>query len=312
MKEGSEVKRYALLAALTAASLWSYDVSAAVNLPQVCTNSAEVGKRVSEGCGGRAQTGQVYKVPQDSELVRVRNDGGTQGDWNSANYVWAFWRDVSIGQYYDVCLDDVPEGSPVPGECKNWGMIPRGEAAPAFSVTPVTGFAPLEVMVQWDVPAAQNCQAGGSWSGAKAAQGSETITLDAGQHSFTLACSRLIGPPAKGQAVVSWVPATKKVDGTDYDNPKGVVITRNTTETVVTPASVRTYTFTNLDPGEHTFRAQSLDTEGNRSEYTPSVTKIIPNTPTPVAWSAAPVSFTVEAEAPPPVAKPLPPELSVR
>jgi hypothetical protein len=96
------------------------------NLPMTCQTPADVGKPVNVGCTGIAQTGQIYRTPLDTDLVRVRDDGATVADWSSTHYVWKAWKNVQPGELYDVCKDDVPQGQSVPnGSCTNWGMIQR-------------------------------------------------------------------------------------------------------------------------------------------------------------------------------------------
>ena len=298
-------------AAIMLVAIATVPAYAATKLPQLSTDSSCAGKPVNQACGGTAQTGQIYKTPAPTDVVRIMADGSTSANWDSPAYQWAMWKDVAAGQLYDSCLDDVPEGSPVTGSlCRNWGMVPKqASVTPTFSVTPVTGRAPLNVKVAWNVPDGSACQAGGAWSGSQASSGSQDLTLDAGSKSFTLTCTRPIGPPAKGQAVVTWTPATKNTDDSAYTNPRGVIITRNTTETLVAPPSLTTYTFSALDPGTHSFRAQSVNAADTRSDYTNAIEKVIPATPTPVTWSATPISFVVD---PPLVAKPNPPVLSVQ
>lgn len=100
--------------------------TAATNQAMICKVPTEAGKPVNVGCGGTAQTGQVYGTPVDSDLVRVRSDGATVADWSSNAYVWKAWKDVAPGAYYDVCTSDVPVGALLTGgACTTWGMIPR-------------------------------------------------------------------------------------------------------------------------------------------------------------------------------------------
>lgn len=120
------------------------------DLPQVCTpttpgyaTAAE--QPVNAACGGRAQTGQVYKVPVDADLVRVRKSGATFADWSSTDYVWRRWSNVKVGDYYDTCRSNVTPGSLVtaPG-CTQWGMIAR-VGAPVVNTTGV-------VKLTWEAP----------------------------------------------------------------------------------------------------------------------------------------------------------------
>jgi hypothetical protein len=110
--------------------------SAAVNLPMVCLTPAAAGKPVNASCGGYAQTSQVYRTPQDADLVRVMSDGKTNADWASNAYVWKAWRDVKIAEYYDRCKTDVPQGAPVSnGPCTDWGMWQRWDIGTSATLT---------------------------------------------------------------------------------------------------------------------------------------------------------------------------------
>lgn len=99
---------------------------AATNLPMVCTDASQAGTAVNVGCGGRAMSGQVFRTPRDTDLVRVRTDGAKVADWESSTYAWKAWAQVKPGEFYDTCTADVAEGSPVPGSsCAAYGMIAR-------------------------------------------------------------------------------------------------------------------------------------------------------------------------------------------
>jgi len=112
--------------ALLATALLTPEAHAATGLPQVCPTPSEAGKPVNMGCGGRAQTGQLYRTPRDTDLVRVMTDGGTSANWESTAYQWKRWSSVAVGEYYDTCRSDVAEGVLVTANtCTAWGMVPR-------------------------------------------------------------------------------------------------------------------------------------------------------------------------------------------
>ncbi len=311
----------ALPSALAAVALLALSLEAlpATNLPQVCTNPAEAGKTVLAGCGGSAQTGQIFRTPRDTDLVRVRSDGATSADWDSPAYIWRAWKDVPLGGYYDTCRSDVPEGSAVAGSsCSSYGMVPRTSAPagePTFTLSPTSGRAPLQVTLTWNVPEGSACQAGGAWSGSKPAQGTETLTLQQGTSALTLSCSRAVGPPATGEATLSWTLPTQYTDGKALPASElaGVIVWSGTTNppqtqypSVIAPAT-RSLVLRNLEPGTHYFQLSAQTLTGIQSDRSAVGQKTIPSTPTSVAWTGSQTA-TVEA---PLVAKPRPPVITV-
>lgn len=102
----------------------------------VATDATCDGKPVNVACGGTGQIGQVYKVPVDTDLVRVLLDPTVTDYWASSSYVWRLWSKVQPGDKYDTCTSDVPVGSPVAGgTCTAWGMAPRAVLNATGTVT---------------------------------------------------------------------------------------------------------------------------------------------------------------------------------
>jgi len=308
----------AAILAIAAVVMLPAPVHAATRLPQVCTDPSSAGKAVNAACGGYQQTGQIYRTPLPSDLVRVMTNGATSADWDSAAYQWARWQDVETGRLYDSCLDDIPENSPVvDGPCRNWGMVPKLGPTGTFTATPTTGTAPLSTVVTWDVANGTNCQAGGAWSGTKAAKGSETITISKiGADTLTLACS-VPGPNGPGKAVLTWTKPTQNTDGTALTDLAGFNLYSGRTNPPTTKLSpmlgpnVTTYTFANLLPAdvEWFFGIEAVNTPGATSTPLAVASKVIAGTPTVQPWAATPIPINVTA----PVQKiPRAPVLSVQ
>jgi hypothetical protein len=304
-------------AILFAAAGYARLAPAATDLPMVCTDPAAAGKPVNVACGGRTQTGQVYKTPSDTDLVRI-NPGATSADWESERYIWAAWKDLSPGDWYDRCKTDLPEGARVDQQnCTDWGMVQKAApAAPVFTVTPTSGRAPLTVTVAWNVPAGTACQAGGAWSGTKPAASSEQVALQAGTPSITLTCTRQTGPPATGSAQLTWTAPTQNTDGSSYSDPAGYQLYSGTS----TPPQVKTRlaapgtvsrTFGGLAPNTiQYFAIAAVNAAGVEGEVccSPAPFKWIANTPTPQPWTGS-QAVTVDA---PVIAKPKAPVLTVQ
>lgn len=294
---------------------------AATGLAIVCPVAAEEGKPIPTSCNaGAGQSGQLYKTPLVTDLVRVdpTRSVGQTSDWNNlTSYVWKKYGNLATGELYETCKSDLPDPSAFTdvAQCTAWAFVAKASIIPSFTVTPASGTAPLAVRVTWNVPGGTACQAGGAWTGAKAAAGFEDLTLTAGPKSFALTCTALTGPPAKGEAVITWTPATQNTDGSAYTNAKGYHLVSGTTsppttQILVTPASAATYTYTNLDPGTYYFMIRSINNADVTSDFSGIGSKVIPNTPTAVTWSATPINITVAD--PPAQTKPRAPVIMVQ
>lgn len=286
-------------------------VAAAVGLPMVATDPTCAGKPVNSACGGRAQTGQVYKTPADTDLVRVRSDGATVADWESSAYVWELWRNVAPGRFYDACDSDVPAGSPVAnGSCQAWSMRARAAPAIQFSASPLSGRAPLAVTVTWSVTDGTQCKAGGGWQGDKASAGTETITLVASA-SLALTCT-VPGPAGPGRVVLTWTKPTQNTDGTPYTNAKGFYTWRGsppppTQRGPLLGPNVTSQTITDIPAGSNqAFGVTAVNADNVESDM-PVVSQVIAGTPTTQSVSATPIAIDI-AEA---LKKPRAPTLTI-
>lgn len=292
------------------AALWiiTHSAHAATGLAITCPLPGEAGKPVATSCGGQGQEGQIYKTPAGTDLVRVdpARKVGDAAVWDASNvaYQWKAWSALAAGELFEVCTTDIPDPTPLGTGCAAWNWSPRATMAPTLTVAPTTGRAPLSVAVTWAVQGGTNCQAGGAWSGAKAAQGTESVTLPAGAAAFSLTCS-VPGTPTAGPVRLSWVAPTQNTDGSAYTNAAGYVVTYGKDNPPVTEApritSPATLTTTiQLAPGAWFFGLQAISTSGALSEKA-IVAGNAAGTPTTTTWAA---TATATVTAPPAPAKP--------
>lgn len=167
----------------------------------------------------------------------------------------------------------------------------------SLSAAPVSGVAPLSVTVTWNVPNGTSCQAGGGWSGAKAAAGNEAVTLNAAA-SLSLACT-VPGPVGPGQVNLTWTAATQNADGTPYTNAKGYQLYQGAADPATTalapinnPATLA-LNVPNLAPGStQCFAIASVSTTAT-GPAGPTACATIAGTPTTQPWTAAvPIAVT--------------------
>lgn len=179
-----------------------------------------------------------------------------------------------------------------------------------FSVSPASGPGPFSIA--WDVPNGTSCQAAGiaDWSGAVESSGTKSVQPAIGPHTLTLVCT-VPGPAQKGSVTIHWVPATQNVDGSDYVNPKDVVVFGSMTNpptpqiAVVRVADGSAWQATGLDAGKWFFGAKSRNTSDVVSDLSVIASATVADKPTTQPWSGS-AAITVLAPA-----KPKPPVLTV-
>lgn len=138
-------------------------------------------------------------------------------------------------------------------------------------------------------PAGAECTASGSWSGAKASSGTETVPPIRTTVTYSLGC---LWPGDTG-ALVSWINATTNDDGSPYTNPAGVRLVWSNqgnlaafdclqpgvlppgTQTFFTMPSATSHQVTGLGAGTWTFGAFSVATTGLCSPLSNTATKTI-------------------------------------
>lgn len=162
--------------------------------------------------------------------------------------------------------------------------------AQTFTVTPATGSGPKTAT--WNIPGGTNCQAGGDWSGAKAASGTQQITgLAVGSHTFTFACT-VPGPIVKSSVTLSWLAPTQNVDGTALTNLAGYKIyygnsatALNQTVNLLTNPGLLRYTVEDLGTGTWFFAITALNSAGAESDKSGTVSKALTDTQTTEPWT---------------------------
>jgi hypothetical protein len=210
--------------------------------------------------------------------------------------MWRKLGDVSSSQFVEVCSSDKPEGAAMT-ECQGttattWGamaMVPPGQVARAvepeptfpgtFAVTPSIGNAPLTVTISWNVSSftGGTCAASGSWTGAKALLGSQTVTNLTTSASYTLTCTR----PVRGSASLQWTAPTRNTDGSALTNLSGFRLSYGTTATdlvnsIQIPSATSTsYIVGNLNAGTYHFGVRALASSGAESELSNIVSKVV-------------------------------------
>lgn len=185
-------------------------------------------------------------------------------------------------------------------------LLAFGVAAQAqtFTVTPASGSGPRTAT--WSVPNGTACQAGGDWTGAKAASGTQVISgLAVGVRTFTLTCT-VPGTPQKGSVTLSWQPATQNVDGTAYTDAKDVLIYGSKTnpptpQVAAVPVGTNTYKATNLDAGTWFFGAKSRNAADTTSDMSVIASANVVDKPTTQPWTGTATSDVALAKPKAPV-----------
>lgn len=303
---------------LAAALLCTAHAEAATGLAIVCPNAAEAGKQVQTSCGASQQGQQVYKTPVGADLVRVDpgRAAGDRANWDPANtaYTWKPWDTVAPGELVETCKTNLADPSAFDDPanvCGDWAFAPKvAPAASIFLASPLTGRAPLTVLVTWNITNGSQCKAGGGWTGDKAAAGSESIIL-AGPSSLALTCT-VPGAPGPGKAVLTWIAPTQNTDGTAYTNAKGYFIYRGTSspptaKSALVPVATLTQTFTGIAPNSMQYFGLTAVNANDIESDMLQASKLVEGLPTTSTYSAPPIAIDVQAA----MSKPRSPVLTV-
>jgi hypothetical protein len=260
----------------------------ATNLPAVCSTASAEAQPIAS-CTASSQT---FTAGRAASLVRSCNTVSCP----YADRVWRKLGDVSSAQFVEVCSVDKAEGAPLI-ECQGttastWGamaMVPPSQVARAvegepqlpgtFTVQPSSGSAPLTVTVAWDVSAftGGTCNASGSWSGAKALSGSQTVTNLSANASYTLTCSRQV----RGSASLQWTAPTRNTDGTalatlaGYRLAYGLAPTALTNSVQLSSPSTTSYIVGNLNAGTYYFGVRAYTSTNAESDLSNIVSKAV-------------------------------------
>lgn len=170
----------------------------------------------------------------------------------------------------------------------------------AVRAEPTTAVGMAAPVVTWvSTPAASSCSAGGAWSGAKPAGGTETQPSITTTSTYSLTCAFPGSPDVPGSALVAWeAPATNR-DGTPYSNPGSYRIDYGTTPellqtTYVDSPDARWHRIDNLAPGLWYFAVRAVNALGFESDRSPAASLRVgtPGTPSSTASGSATVTIT--------------------
>lgn len=172
---------------------------------------------------------QRYDIPTPAELVKWCPSGATSNQQcDSAALRWQKFGVLDDAQRIDTCnAPELVPGTRIPypwtdtgDPCDDYEQVPKNTIPTRdfFSAAPVSGPAPLAVLLKWQVGNVSSCTASGDWSGTKATQGEETITIGLSS-VFRLRCEGAAG--ASGAANVKWDAPTQNTDGTSLTNLAG-------------------------------------------------------------------------------------------
>jgi hypothetical protein len=146
-------------------------------------------------------------------------------------------------------------------------------AAPAvtLSLSQATGVAPYTTTLTWSATGAAACVASDGWTGAKAASGTQQLTVSA-PTKYTLTCTA-----ADGSTTTTWTPPTKNTDGSPLTDNAGFNVYRGTSTTNLTKVksvgpAVLSYQDTGLSPGAYYYAVTAVNAqsqESTRAQATP-------------------------------------------
>lgn len=165
-----------------------------------------------------------------------------------------------------------------------------------------SGISPHSHTLTWTAPGAVSCTASGSWTGQKAASGSQAITGLTSSASYKLDCVGT-APTTTGSAVLTWVPPTKNTDGSNLTNLAAYDVSYGTScatlsEVKAVPAPSSGTTITPLAVGSWCFGVKARTTTGQQSALSNTATKTIVASPAPTG--TATVAVSVDTQPAPP------------
>lgn len=144
------------------------------------------------------------------------------------------------------------------------------------------------VTLSWSGESVSNCQASGSWSGARSTIGSEIRAQLVASENYTLTCDSASGKIMamtsvqvwSGGTQISWVPPQQNVDGTPLTDLSAFriyvgTISQSYHEQIEVSDVSSTQRFLDLLPGEYYIAMSAVDTEGNESALSNEVRKIV-------------------------------------
>lgn len=109
----------------------------------------------------------------------------------------------------------------------------QGAGQITFTAQNTTGNGSVTPVLTWTTtPAATSCVASGSWTGTKAASGTQTLPAITQSATYNLACTW-----PNSTLTVSWTPATTNTDTTAYTDAKAVRVYWNVEGSTTAPSS---------------------------------------------------------------------------
>ena len=177
--------------------------------------------------------------------------------------------------------EPIPEPEPAPA--------PEPEPAPAptllLSIDQEKVSEGSSVTISWQAGNVESCAASGAWSGNRAANGSEFISVDR-YSTFTLSCtggaetvSSMVSVAVENMHI-SWQPPLENVDGTALTDLAGFKIYSMDGATYVLEADIASPTDSSASlakaPGEYILVMTAYNAEGSESAYSNAVSKISP------------------------------------
>jgi len=164
-----------------------------------------------------------------------------------------------------------------------------------------SGISPHSHALTWSAPGATGCTASGSWTGAKAASGTQAITGLRANASYRLDCvGTAVTPPCS--ATLTWTPPTQNTDGSAltnlaaYDVSYGATCSELSAVKAV-PAPATGTVVTGIS-GPTCFGVKARSATGVQSALSNTVTKACPGPTTPTG--SAQVAVTVDTQPAPP------------
>lgn len=162
----------------------------------------------------------------------------------------------------------------------------------SFNASPQSVAQNGSTILSWDSPGATGCVASGDWSGNKAAAGSQTMSGLMIDRQFNLACSGLGGSVngtvnvtvvlnSIGTALLSWMPPTENIDGSQLVDLAGYRIYYGTSpggysDTIdITTPGLSSYLVENLASSAWYFAITAINASGIESAVSQEVTKTI-------------------------------------
>jgi hypothetical protein len=280
------------------------------NLPVVCADATKAGRPAGE-C---AYTAQSFNRAGPTTLVR--HCVSVTACTTFAQRTWRPLGEVPASEFVEVCIADKAPGSPiVGGNCSttntvdDWAqmrLVSPSEVASSssssgtFTVTPAEGYAPLSAVIAWNVPGATTCTAGGSWTGGKAASGSQTVTNLTANATYTLVCSKT-STSSSGSVRLSWTAPTQNTDGTALTDLAGYRILHGSSASALSSvvqvpnAGLSSFLVDGLPIGTRYFAVRAYTSDGRESANSNVASKTIAGSSSTVEIFNASRTVTVRA-----------------